>query len=87
MIRRIATRTILLASLALAAPVLAVAQVAAPVIDPADPGGHLPPSGVSLFDQLFADNRGGHAVPFPFESLLARLDVQLRRDPASPLPP
>lgn len=87
MIRRIATRTILLASLALGAPAWAAEPLAAPVIDPAAPGDHLPPSGVSLFDQLFADNRGGHAVPFPFENLLARLDAQLRRDPASPLPP
>jgi len=87
MIRRIATRTILLASLALGAPAWAAEPLATPVIDPASPGDHLPPSGVSLFDQLFADNRGGHAVPFPFENLLARIDAQLRRDPASPLPP
>jgi mono/diheme cytochrome c family protein len=60
------------------------------VIDPAAPGENLPPIGRSLFDQLFAVARHGQAatvLPFPFEALLASLDAQLARDPASPLPP
>lgn len=60
------------------------------VIDPAVPGANLPPAGRSLFDQLFAVDRNGLAsidLPFPFETLLARLDAQLARDPTSPLPP
>lgn len=61
-----------------------------PVVNPADPGEHLPSRGRSLFEQLFAVRRGESAdveVPFPFEQLLAHLDAQLQRDPASPLPP
>ncbi len=60
------------------------------VIDPAVPGDNLPPAGRSLFDQLFAVDRNGQSsidLPFPFESLLARLDAQLARDPGSALPP
>ncbi|WP_313951395.1 hypothetical protein [Accumulibacter sp.] len=71
-------------------PVLA-AEVSAPVpvVDPAAPGEDLPSRGRSLFDQLFAVSRGGRAeidLPFPFAALLARVDAQLQRDPASPLP-
>jgi mono/diheme cytochrome c family protein len=66
-------------------------QVAAlPVVNPADPGEHLPSQGRSLFEELFAVRRGAAAgidVPFPFAALLARIDSQLQRDPASPLPP
>ncbi len=70
------------------APVAAVApaRAAAWVVDPAAPGAHLPPVGMSLFDQLFADDRGGHSVPFPFEKLLARLDPLLAHDAADALP-
>ena len=60
------------------------------VVDPAVPGDNLPPAGRSLFDQLFAVDRIGRAsidLPFPFETLLARLDAQLARDPGSVLPP
>jgi hypothetical protein len=60
------------------------------VVDPALPGENLPGVGRSLFDQVFAVQRGGQAeieLPFPFESLLARLDGQLQREPTSPLPP
>ncbi|MCB1966756.1 MAG: hypothetical protein KDI64_12155, partial [Candidatus Accumulibacter sp.] len=56
-----------------------------PVVNPADPGEHLPSRGRSLFEQLFAVRRGESAdveVPFPFEQLLAHLDAQLQRDPA-----
>jgi mono/diheme cytochrome c family protein len=60
------------------------------VVDPALPGENLPGVGRSLFDRLFAVQRGEQAeieLPFPFEALLARLDAQLQREPASPLPP
>ncbi|PKO34559.1 MAG: hypothetical protein CVU34_07335 [Betaproteobacteria bacterium HGW-Betaproteobacteria-7] len=60
------------------------------VVTPAAPGDNLPPVGRSLFDQLFAVSRQGQAtieLPFPFASLLARIDAELARDPASPLPP
>ena len=72
----------------------AAAETASPgptwVIDPAVPGDNLPPAGRSLFDQFFAVDRNGQAsidLPFPFAALLARLDAQLVRDPASALPP
>lgn len=58
------------------------------VVDPAQPGAHLPPRGASLFDQLFAAPSGrGHALPFPFERLIARIERELA--PATPggLPP
>jgi mono/diheme cytochrome c family protein len=60
------------------------------VVDPAAPGENLPGVGRSLFDRVFAVRRGGQAeieLPFPFEHLLARLDAQLQREPASALPP
>ncbi len=72
----------------------AAAETAPPaaawVVDPAVPGDNLPPAGRSLFDQLFAVDRNGQSsidLPFPFAALLARLDAQLARDPASALPP
>ena len=73
-----------------AIPVRATEALPLPVVDPADPGEHLPSHGRSLFEQMFAVRRGVAAeieVPFPFEALLARIDAQLQRDPASPLPP
>lgn len=82
----------LLGGLATAMP--ATAETTSPaavwVVDPAVPGANLPPSGRSLFDQLFAVERDGIArieLPFPFEALLARLDGQLAADPNSALPP
>ncbi len=60
------------------------------VVTPSAAGDNLPPSGRSLFDQLFAVSRHGQSVieiPFPFAALLTRLDSELARDPASPLPP
>ncbi len=89
-IRR-ALQSMLLAAFVIVRAPLTVAAEPAPmpawVVDPAAPGPHLPPVGVSLFDQLFADGRGGHMVPFPFDTLLARLDPLLARDGASTLPP
>ncbi len=89
-IRR-ALQSMLLAAFVIARPPLTVAAEPAPmpawVVDPAAPGAHLPPVGVSLFDQLFADGRGGHMVPFPFEKLLARLDPLLAHDAVDALPP
>ena len=89
MIRRAAGWAIMLAGLVSCMPAWPTepAPGAAWVVDPAAPGEHLPPVGGSLFDQLFADGRGGHVLPFPFEKLLARLDAQLIRDSASLLPP
>ncbi|WP_079432802.1 hypothetical protein [Zoogloea sp. LCSB751] len=60
---------------------------AAWVVNPAEPGAHLPLLGQSLFDRLFTGKGGAHDLPFPFEKLLARIDRELVRDPASPLPP
>ena len=60
------------------------------VIDPAAPGDNLPAAGRSQFDRLFAaegKGKAGYELPFPFAALLARIDAQLERDPASPLPP
>ena len=60
------------------------------VITPSTAGENLPPSGRSLFDQLFTVSRHGQSnieIPFPFTALLTRLDSELARDPASPLPP
>ena len=57
------------------------------VVNPAEPGAHLPPLGHSLFDRLFAGEGGTHDLPFPFERLLARIDRELTHDPASALPP
>jgi hypothetical protein len=73
-----------------ARPTGPVPVAALPVVNPADPGEHLPSQGRSLFEELFAVRRGAAAeieVPFPFAALLARIDSQLQRDPASPLPP
>ena len=47
------------------------------VVTPSLAGENLPPSGRSLFDQLFAISRNGRSsieLPWPFESLLTRLD-------------
>lgn len=60
------------------------------VVTPSLAGDNLPPSGRSLFDQLFAVSRNGQShieIPFPFTALLKHLDNELARDPASPLPP
>src|SRR5574343_1921989 len=60
------------------------------VVNPSQPGDNLPPAGRSLFDELFAVSANGQGridLPFPFEALLARLDAQLARDPASRQPP
>ena len=60
------------------------------VVTPSAAGENLPPSGRSLFDQLFAVSHHGQSnieIPFPFAALLARLDSELAHDPASPLPP
>ncbi|MBS0346873.1 MAG: hypothetical protein JSR69_10455 [Proteobacteria bacterium] len=81
--------------LAVAAQMLALAAPEPPppgaaavwVVNPAEPGAHLPPLGQSLFDHLFAGEGGAHDLPFPFEKLLARIDRELARDPASALPP
>jgi len=60
------------------------------VVTPSVAGDNLPPSGRSLFDQMFAVTRHGRSnieLPWPFEALLNRLDSELARDPNSPLPP
>ncbi|MCG2576313.1 hypothetical protein LZ012_04820 [Dechloromonas sp. XY25] len=60
------------------------------VVTPSQAGDNLPPAGRSLFDQLFAVSRNGQSsieLPYPFAALLERLDRELARDPASPLPP
>ncbi|MCK6394577.1 hypothetical protein [Zoogloea sp.] len=57
------------------------------VVDPAGPGPQLPPAGASLFDMLFAGPGGRHALPFPFEALVARIGAELVADPGSTLPP
>lgn len=67
---------------------LEAAEPPAWVVDPAQPGAHLPPRGASLFDRLFAAPSGDrHALPFPFERLIARIERELA--PAAPggLPP
>ena len=85
--------TILLAALlGLGAAMPLAAERAAParVVDPAAPGDKLPPAGRSLFDQLFAtagNGQGAVVPPFPFTALVARLEAELARDPASVLPP
>lgn len=59
-----------LAALLLASGVLLAQGTPEWAVDPHDPGPNLPPTGRSLFDHLFA--REG--VPFPFQSLLARIE-------------
>lgn len=78
----------------LGASMHAAAEIRSPepawVVTPSLAGDNLPPSGRSLFDQLFAVSRNGQShieIPFPFAALLKRLDNELARDPASPLPP
>ncbi len=51
------------------------------VFDPTYPGDDLPPQGRSLFDFLVTERRGGklvQVVPFPFATLLRRIDSQTR---------
>lgn len=64
------------------------------VVNPAAPGDNIPPVGRSLFDQVFAAQSNGQGrhqgrvvLPYPFAALLERLDAELARAPASPLPP
>ncbi len=78
----------------LGASMHAAAEIRSPepawVVTPSLAGDNLPPSGRSLFDQLFAVARNGQSsieIPFPFAALLKRLDSELARDPASRLPP
>ena len=83
---------VLACGLGASVPAAAESSSAAPswVITPSAAGENLPPSGRSLFDQLFAVSRNGQSnieIPFPFAALLNRLDSELARDPASPLPP
>ena len=87
--RRLARWACVVAGLIAMVPVWAADAPAAPawVTDPARPGEHLPGAGGSLFDALFTTPGGTHAIPFPFERLLARIDAELARDPASALPP
>jgi hypothetical protein len=59
-----------LAALVLASSVLFAQGTPDWAVDPQDPGPNLPSVGRSLFDHLFA--REG--VPFPFQSLLARIE-------------
>jgi hypothetical protein len=96
------TRTLAAAARALGALFLAAAALAAQaggdaalpsrpswVVDPADPGVDLPPVGRSLFDYLMALARDGPtAPPLPasFIELRQRIEAQLARDPAAPLP-
>lgn len=87
--RRLARWACVVAGLIAMVPVWAADASAAPawVTDPARPGEHLPGAGGSLFDALFSTPGGAHAIPFPFERLLARLETEVSRDPASALPP
>jgi hypothetical protein len=56
------------------------------VTDPTYPGDDLPPRGRSLFDFLVTEKRGGkrvQMVPFPFASLVQRVEAQMRHDRGS----
>lgn len=77
----LAVATMTLPGAAVAAGVRAEPALAA---DPDEPGSRLPPAGRSLFDELFeADPPDSgheakrHAIPFPFERLLATLDARV----------
>jgi len=49
------------------------------VVDPNLPGPNRPPTGRSVFDQLFASVDGeGYDLPFPFARLLERIEAPLR---------
>jgi hypothetical protein len=51
------------------------------VVDPTHPGDDLPPRGRSLFDFLTTEERGDRnlqSVPFPFASLLRRVEAKMR---------
>ena len=53
------------------------------VTDPTYPGDDLPPRGRSLFDFLVTEKRGGtlvQVVPFPFASLVQRMEAQMRHE-------
>ena len=59
------------------------------VVDPQDPGPHLPPAGRSLFDLLtFREENGTwvQRVPFPFAALLADVEHRLGHRPGDPSP-
>ncbi len=61
---------------ALALMALVAAAIAAeptPAVDPRSPGAQLPAHGRSLFDFVFAQD-GKYVIPFPFKSLLARIE-------------
>jgi hypothetical protein len=45
------------------------------VIDPSIPGPDVPPSGVSLFDQVTTSAQGRREVPFPFDKLIQRFEA------------
>ncbi len=54
------------------------------LVDPADPGPNLPPTGRSVFDELFEISPPGtsrpdarYALPFPFERLLDQLNARI----------
>lgn len=54
------------------------------IVNPADPGPDLPPSGRSLFDFLVTEHDGDepvYRIPFPFPALRDKLAQQLRNDP------
>jgi cytochrome c553 len=42
-------------------------------VDATAPGSSLPPAGLSLFDHLVTNGRGGYDLPFPFTALLQQL--------------
>jgi len=44
------------------------------IVDPAGIGPNLPEAGQSLFDEMLADGKGGHRLPFPFESLIRLIE-------------
>ena len=53
------------------------------VTDPTYPGDDLPPRGRSLFDFLVTEKRGGtlvQVVPFPFASLVQRMEAQMHHE-------
>jgi len=51
------------------------------VVDPNRPGPNLPPTGRSVFDQLFASADGeDYDLPFPFARLLERIEAPLRAE-------
>lgn len=85
--RRVAAVLAMGAAVAMAWGAEPSAPAPAWVVDPARPGPHLPPAGGSLFDALFAAPDGRHALPFPFEKLVARIGAELAAESGSTLPP